>query len=578
MKAAIEIENLNFKYSKDQDYVLKDINLTIKEKEFVLLMGPSGCGKSTLINMINGVVPHIIEGFREGSVRVKGKDVADEELRNLSQMVGTVFQNPETQFFTLSVLNEIAFGPENLCLPREEIDRRIKDVVKTVDIEDLIKKDIMSLSGGQKQRVATASVLAMRPSILILDEPTSQLDPQGAIEVLQTVKRLKEKLNATIILIEHRLEEVSKHVDRVLVMDDGRIIADGSAREVFSQVDMLEGIGIRPPQASELAVQLRQKNLISPREIPLTSDEATSMLKSLIDKQGRDNAPGLPLKSEGYIERTNNAPLVQIENLWHQYSDGTVALRGIDLLIHDGEFVGIIGQNGSGKSTLVSHLLGLLRPSYGRVLLMGKDVSQFSVPEMAKSVGFIFQDPDLMLFQTSVWSEIAFGPSNVGLPPEEIETRVRDSLKMMRLVGFEKRHPHALSRGQRHRVAIASILAMRPRILIADEPTTGQDYGATKHYLELLRKMNQEGATILVISHDMKTIAKYVDRVIVLRDGRVLFDGPTRAVFGKPDILETTDINPPQITQISLALKEYGFPTCLTVEELVSCVEKVVGS
>jgi len=578
MKAAIEIKNLNFKYSKDQDYVLKDINLTIKEKEFVLLMGPSGCGKSTLINMINGVVPHIIEGFREGSVRVKGKDVADEELRNLSQMVGTVFQNPETQFFTLSVLNEIAFGPENLCLPREEIDRRIKEVVKTVDIEDLIKKDIMSLSGGQKQRVATASVLAMRPSILILDEPTSQLDPQGAIEMLLTVKRLREKLNATIILIEHRLEEVSKHVDRVLVMDDGRIIADGPAREVFSQVDMLEGIGIRPPQASELAVQLRQKNLITPAEIPLTSDEAISMLKSLIDKQWRNNIPSLPLKSAGYVKKTENPPLVQIENLWHQYPDGTVALRGIDLLIHDGEFVGIIGQNGSGKSTLVSHLLGLLRPSYGRVLLFGKDVSQFSVPEMAKSVGFIFQDPDLMLFQTSVWSEIAFGPSNVGFSPEEIEERVRDSLKMMRLVGFEKRHPHALSRGQRHRVAIASILAMRPRILIADEPTTGQDYGATKYYLELLRKMNREGATILVISHDMKTIAKYVDRVIVLRDGRVLFDGPTRAVFGKPEILETTDINPPQITQISLDLKEYGFPTCLTVEELVSCVEKVVGS
>jgi len=578
MTAAIEIENLNFKYSKDQDYVLKDINLTIEEKEFVLLMGPSGCGKSTLINMINGVVPHIIEGFREGSVRVKGKDVADEELRNLSQMVGTVFQNPETQFFTLSVLNEIAFGPENLCLPREEIDRRVKEVVKTVGIEDLIEKDIMSLSGGQKQRVATASVLAMRPSILILDEPTSQLDPQGAIEMLLTVKRLREKLNATIILIEHRLEEVSKHVDRVLVMNEGRIIADGPAREVFSRVDMLEGIGIRPPQASELAVQLHLRNLVPHKVLPLTSEEAISMLKSLIGKRGRNNAPSLPFKSEGYVERTNNVPLVQIENLWHQYPDGTVALRGIDLLIHDGEFVGIIGQNGSGKSTLVSHLLGLLRPSYGRVLLFGKDVSKFSVPEMAKSVGFIFQDPDLMLFQTSVWSEIAFGPSNVGLPPEEIEERVRDSLKMMRLVGFEKRHPHALSRGQRHRVAIASILAMRPRVLIADEPTTGQDYGATKYYLELLRKMNQEGATILVISHDMKTIAKYVDRVIVLRDGRVLFDGPTRAVFGKPEILETTDINPPQITQISLDLKEYGFPTCLTVEELVDCVEKVVGS
>ncbi|MGQ4832319.1 MAG: ABC transporter ATP-binding protein [Candidatus Asgardarchaeia archaeon] len=574
---AIEINNVSFRYPRSKEYVLKNINLKVKKGEFLLLMGPSGCGKTTLVNTINGIIPHVIEGVREGQVLVLGKEVKEVPLKNISQNVGTVFQNPETQFFTMTVEEELAFGPENLNVPPEEIKERIREAVEYVEIEDLLDKDIMSLSGGQKQRVAIASVLTMRPQILIMDEPTSDLDPEGAAEVLATIKKLNEKLNSTIILIEHRLEEVSKHVDRVIVMNNGEIIARGTPKEVFSQTELLENIGIRPPQSTQVGVELRKRGYqIS--NIPLTVEEAIMEIRKLIN----NNSTQVKLKKIELSERTqykiseDAQPQIEIRNLWHLYPDGTLALRGINLTIHKGEFVGIIGQNGAGKSTLMSHLIGLLHPSEGYVKLYGKDVTKLPVSEIAKHIGFIFQDPDLMLFQSTVWDEIAFGPRNMGLEEEEVAKRVEEAIEMMRLKGFEKRHPHALSRGQRHRVAIASVLSMRPEILIADEPTTGQDYGATKKYLELLQRLNKQGKTIIVISHDMKTVAKYVDRVIVLRKGRILLDGPTRKIFEKVDLLASTKIEPPQITQISLNLKEFGIPTALTVEELVNAIDKLL--
>jgi len=574
-ETTVSIENLSFKYPGAKDYVLKDINLEFKRGEFILLIGPSGCGKTTLINCINGLIPHIITGVKEGTVKVLGKDIDELELKDISQMVGTVFQDPETQFFSLSVYDEIVFGPENLKIPRDEILRRLEKVVKYVGIEDLLDKDTMSLSGGQKQRVAIAAILAMEPDILILDEPTTNLDVKGAQEVLSTIKDLKHKINATIILIEHRLEEVSRYADKVLVMNEGRIIAQGTPREVFGNPDLLYSIGIRPPQSAETVIRLKERGLVDEDDpVPLYVDEAVEVIRKNLEKRKpKSNPPKYSIMSEEYKRDMKNEPIIEIRNLWHQYPDGTIALRGVNLEIHRGEFVGIIGQNGSGKTTLVSHLLGLLHPSHGVVKVYGKDVREYSIPELAQRIGFIFQNPDLMLFQSSVWSEIAFGPRNIGLDEEEVKRRVKEALKMMRLEGFENRHPHALSRGQRHRVAVASVLSMYPEILIADEPTTGQDYGATKYYLELLERLNKEGSTIIVISHDMKLIAKYARRIVVLKNGRILLDGPTRAIFSHVDVLEETNIEPPHVTKISMALRDYDLPLCLTVEELVQAIE-----
>ena len=569
----LKIQNLWFKFHGSKEYVLKGINLAFKKGEFVLLIGPSGCGKTTLINTINGIIPHVIEGLRKGNVYLLGKDVKDMKLAEVSTHVATVFQDPETQFFTLSVIDEVVFGPENLKLPYDEIERRLEFAVKATGIEDLLEKDVMSLSGGQKQRVAIASAMAMMPDILILDEPTTNLDPKGAAEVLRTIANLRKQTNALIILIEHRLEEVTKYADRVLVMHNGEIIANGPPREVFNNPDLLYEIGIRPPWAAETIVRLRKLGLVpQDTRIPLTPDEAAEIIRGiLMEKLGvkSDSQIVFPHEEEEFSKAINRRPVIEINNLWHQYPDGTVALKGINLVIHEGEFVGIIGQNGAGKTTLLLHILGILRPSYGEVRVFGRNVLRMSVGELSQSIGLIFQNPDLMLFQNKVWDEIAFGPKNIGIRGKELEERVKEAIEMMRLVGYEKRHPRALSRGQRHRVAVASILAMRPKILIADEPTTGQDFGASRKYLELLEKLNKAGTTIIVVSHDMDLIARYAKRVVVLKEGRVLLDGPTRAVFSREDLLAETDLAPPYVTRIGNQLREYGIPTVLTVEELI---------
>jgi len=577
----LKIEDLWFRFEGSKEYVLKGINLTFNRGEFVLMIGPSGCGKTTLINTINGIIPHVIQGFRKGKVYVAGKEVGEAKLAEISTHVATVFQDPETQFFTLSVIDEIVFGPENLKLPSDEIEKRLDFAVKATGIEDLLEKDLMSLSGGQKQRVAIASAMAMMPDILILDEPTTNLDPKGAAEVLKTIADLRNKTNALIILIEHRLEEVSKYADRVLVMNEGKIIANGRPREVFSNPNLLYEIGIRPPWAAETIVRLKKMGLISPNSpIPLTPEEAAQILINELESIHRATTGEEILKmmseEEEYINASNRKPIIEINNLWHQYPDGTLALKGINLKIYEGEFVGIIGQNGAGKTTLLLHILGLLRPSHGEVRVFGKNVLNMSVGELSQKIGLIFQNPDLMLFQNTVWSEIAFGPKNIGLPKKEIEARVKEALEMMRLIGFEKRHPRALSRGQRHRVAVASILSMRPKIIIADEPTTGQDFGASKKYLELLQKLNRAGTTVIVVSHDMDLIARFTKRVIVLKEGRVLIDGPTRAVFSREDILMETDLAPPYVTRIGNRLRKLGVPTVLKVEELVYTIASLL--
>ncbi len=577
----LKIENLSFKYFKGEDLVLKNINLELHEGEFVLLIGPSGCGKSTLINTINGLIPHVIRGIRKGKVLLEGKDVRDLELKDISTIVGTVFQDPETQFFTLTVLEELAFGPENLRLPVEEIEKRIDFAVKATGIQDLLKKDLMSLSGGQKQRVAIASALTMMPKILILDEPTTNLDPKGAAEVLKTIKKLRDETNMLIILIEHKLEEVSRYADKVIVMNNGEIIAFGDVRDVYSNPQLLYDLGIRPPWSAETIIELKKLGLLpSDVPIPVSPEEASDILAKAVSKVNNSiNANDFDFVKrdlEYYEKLSEKDPVIEIENLWHQYPDGTVALRGINLTIREGEFVGLIGQNGAGKSTLLLHLIGLLRPSHGRIKVFGKDIHKTSIAELAQSIGLIFQNPDLMLFQNTVWSEIAFGPKNIGLPKDEIKERVEEALEMMRLVGFEKRHPRALSRGQRHRVAVASILSMRPKIIIADEPTTGQDYGASKKYLELLQRLNAAGTTIILVSHSMDLVARYAKRVVVLKKGKILIDGPTREVYSKENILAETDLFAPYITRIAKPLYDHGAPTILTLEELIEVFSKLV--
>ena len=397
----VDAENLTFKYPRSEKPVFQNLNLKIGYGEFLLLVGPSGCGKTTLVNCINGIIPHVIEEELEGNVIVDGLNTKETSLPILSQIVGTVFQNPDDQIFSLTVEEEVAFGPENLGLPVSEIRERVDEALKNVGITHLREREISTLSGGQKQRVAIASILAMRPKLLILDEPTSDLDPVGTVAVLETVKRLNRIYNSAILLVEHKLEEVARFVDRVVLMDKGRIIADSPPREIFSNLKLLRSLGVRGPEPTEIAVMLKDKGLPI-RDIPLSVEEA---YKNLISLRGRWSVGKCKFEGE---YGSSNEPIIKIEDLWHVYPNNVVALKGINLEVKKGEYVGIVGENGAGKSTLMAHLIGILKPTKGRVLISGIDTRDARIGYLAKKVGYIFQNPDFMLFNDTVEKEIAF--------------------------------------------------------------------------------------------------------------------------------------------------------------------------
>ena len=555
----ISIQNLTYCYPNIEIPALDNIDLEIHEGEFILLLGPSGCGKSTLIQCLNGIIPKVSGGELEGTIWVNGKDVSKHKVHQMSTEVGIVFQNPDAQLFGLTVEEDVAFGPENLGVEREEILKRVERSLQIAGIDGLRERFTFTLSGGEKQRTAIAGNLAMQPNILVLDEPTSDLDPKGTREVLETIRRLNRELSITIILIEHKLDEVIGLADRTIVMDKGRIILDGKTCDIFTQnLDLLNHIGLYPPHLIRLSEMLHVKP--SYRAI-------FSHLNGI--KDSFINPPDI-------LHIPDNGPHVVFEDVRFSYQDGTEVLRGIDLTLRRGEFIAMIGPNGSGKTTLLSCLIGLIKPDKGRVMIDGQDIKNFGVAELAREVGYLFQNPDYQLFADTVWEEVAFGLKTRSMPAEEIDKKVASALDMMQLAEYRDRHPHSLSRGERQRLAVASILSLEPDILVLDEPTTGQDRGHLSKFLHKMKKLNHAGKTIILITHDMSIVAAYADRTVIMKEGNILIDDSTRQVFSRSDLLEQASIEPPMITKLSHQLREGSekVPVILTISELKDLMGK----
>jgi energy-coupling factor transport system ATP-binding protein len=549
----IEIENLTYCYPNATTPALNNINLEIHEGEFILLAGPSGCGKSTLVQCLNGIIPKVTGGDLRGKIQIGGKDISSCKVHQLSKHVGMVFQNPNAQLFGLTVEEDVAFGPENLGMAREEIQKKLEKSIDIAGIEKLRKRFTFTLSGGEKQRTAIAGVIAMEPKILVFDEPTSDLDPVGTKQVLETVKKLNKDVSITTIMIEHKIDEVFGLADRTIVMDRGKIILDGKTCYIFARnLDLLESIGIYPPQLIQLSRMLKVKP---------SYKEIFSYINSL-NESFKEFSEELTVKK--------SSPEVVFEDVWFNYRNGTPALKGINLEIKKGEFIALIGSNGSGKTTLLSCMIGFIKPSRGRILIDGQDIKNSSVAELAVKVGYLFQNPDLQLFTDTVAQEVGFGLKNRSLATADINKKVAQALEIMELSEYRDQHPHALSRGQRQRLAVASIISMEQDILVLDEPTSGQDRGHLNKFLSQIKKLNDAGKTIIMITHDMSIVAEYAKRTIVMEEGKILMDGRTREVFSRPDILERASIEPPLLTRISNDLRKAGrkIPVMLTLEEL----------
>ena len=547
----IRIRELNFTYNGADRPALNKINLTIGDGQFVLITGASGGGKSTLCRCFNGLVPHFYGGKISGKAEVQGMDILATPPRELATKVGMVFQDPENQLVTTDVEREIAFGLENLGYPKNLIARRIEEALDTAGIARLRFARNNELSGGEKQKVAIASVLALHPEVLVLDEPTSELDPQSAEEVLRLLERLNDELGLTVILIEQRLDRVVHLVDRMLVMGDGKIIADGTPGEVMN--GDIGGLGIGLPPVIRLMRELKSHNAAL-NGLPLTVKDARLRLQKVLQS----------VKPPAFADAgASLKPVLNIDKVWFSYGERAV-LKNINLDIDRGGFIAVMGRNASGKTTLVKQLNGLLKPSKGRVRLEGVDTRKSTVAELSRRVGYVFQNPNDHLFADTVEDEIAFSLRNRGAEEKQIAKAVAGMLDEFELTRYRKSYPRNLSGGEKQRVALASVLVGEPEVIVLDEPTRGMDYILKKKLVSYLDDYRRKGNTVIMVSHDVETIAECAERVVLLSEGRVVVEGSKREVLSKALLFS------PQINRLAQALSGYGVAdTTLTVSEML---------
>jgi energy-coupling factor transport system ATP-binding protein len=576
----IEISNVTWTYRKTENPAITNLNIDIKPSEIVFITGPAGAGKTTFCRFINGLIPHFYTGKLEGKVVVRGMDTAEYPPETLCGYVGLIFDNPSNQLFNLTVYDEIAFGPENLCIPPDKIREIVADALKFCRLETYVDKTPHHLSGGEQQACALASIMAMRPQIYVLDEPTANLDPYGTELVFDRVEDLFRTEKKTGIIVEHKLEQISKLADRMIVLDQGKIILEGKPREVMQSVDKLSQLGLKVPQVTLLAHNLQKKG-IDLQNLPTSLEEGINTISGLLD-QGKLEVIDKNSKQRGenIVEKTTNEKevLVDCQDIWYTYPDGTEALKGVDLKIHKGDFLGLIGKNGSGKTTLAKIIKGLYSPTKGKVLVSGTDLFEKTGIDRAKTVGYVFQNPDDQIFSKTIRDEIGFGLRFLKLSKDEEEKLINKAAATMELQDHLDKNPFDVSQGLRQRVAIASVLIFEPEIFIIDEPTTGQDFARSKIIMDMVRALHRIGKTIIIVTHDMELIAEYAKRLVVMRGGKMLLDGSTRNVFSQPKALQESSIKPPQITTLSQNLSKYRVPPdILTVQEMeaILAIKKV---
>jgi len=544
MEIAVRIKNLSFTYGGSKKSVIKDVNLEIKKGEFVLLLGHSGAGKSTLCMSMNRIIPELINGEISGEIKVFGRDLSRESVSHMGEFAGIVLQDYESQIFSTRVDLEIAFGLENMGMSREMMRKRVRDVLEMTGLADLANRNPATLSGGQKQRLAIASVIAMEPDLIILDEPLTDLDPQGRKEVLAVLYRLKE-MGKTIVFVEHDYERMNP--DTCIVLESGRVLFSEIPEDAFKKIVEQKIRGIKPHPIAEFCkiVNLEPEKL----EIGFISKKMGRPRRSLVN---------------GQVKNQEKETIIEFENVNFTYDEKQYVLKNINLKIKKGDFVALVGHNGCGKTTLAKHINRLLVPSEGSVRIFGEDTRKLSRSQIGKKVGYVFQNPDHQIFSETVFDEIAFAPKNFGLDEATIRRNVSEAIEIVGLKGYEESDPFILSRGEREKVAVASVLAVAPEILILDEPTTGLDYHERRNTMEMLKRLNREGKTIIIITHSMDIVAEYARSVIAMKSGEVIFHGDVRNFFNDMDLLKKLSIEPPLITELGW---ELGV-SALNVEEL----------
>ncbi len=569
----IETQQLSFNYSNQKKQTIENINVKINPGEFILLVGPTGSGKTTLIRCFNGLIPFFHSGNFCGYVFIKGKDTAGASIPELSKDVGMVFQNPENQLVSMNITRELAFGPENLGLNRDEIRIRIEQSSNAVNISHLLPKSPFYLSGGEQQRVAIASVLAMNPSIMVFDEPTSNLDPASAISILRLLKKISVEQKITIIVIEHRMELVLPLADSMIVLQEGKLIAHEPLSRILKN-EWLYTMGLKIPPQLEILYRITAVNN-NPIADYISSYQVKDIFKKLIPKMIPYLKEIMQKKERSLSDPLNKKIAIQFRNVYYSYEDTNgntdrYVLNNLTFDIYQGEIVGIIGKNGAGKTTTVRLMNGLKYPSKGVVYICGKDTRDYENGDLTTKVGLVFQNPNHQLFEDSVEKEFDFSLKSLNLSPDKkdaIKMEIATQYGLDTLLGS---NPFTLSGGEKKRLVLASVLCRSPEIVILDEPTIGQDKFGEDMIKKDILKLKEKGLTVIVITHDMEFIYQVANRFMVISDGKTMADGNKKQIMSDRRLLQLNNLEPPMIIEFIDLLSEYFESDKESVEHLYS--------
>jgi energy-coupling factor transport system ATP-binding protein len=560
--AIVDLRDITYTYEGEATPVINAVSLRVEPGEFVLILGPSGCGKSTLLNVLNGTIPHTLRGELSGHAVVCGKSVPDTKVTNFATEVGMVFQDPEAQIINTRVRDEVCFGLENLCRPVDEIMARQAEALAYVGLPDAGDLSIFDMSGGQKQRISIAAVLATRPRLLVLDEPTANLDPAGMAEVFAVLHRLNREFNTTIVMVEHRVDELADRVSRVIMMDRGAVVFDGKPRAAFARrreghSEEAETIATSAwfPQVSEFALELATAAgiAVAPEVMPLNVTEAIAFAEGVM--AGR--LAQAPARAAAPENAAAGEKLLSIRDLTFGYTREQPILKNVSLELETGSIVALLGQNGSGKTTLARALIGINRVERGTVYLGDRDISDLGPREISAEIGYVFQNPDHQFVTDQIDEEVAYGLKVRGYAEDFIARRVDEVLDIVDLARYRHRSPFNLSLGERRRLSVATMLVLEPRLLVLDEPTIGQDHERAQHLMRLMDRLRERySTTILMITHDVRLVAEWADRAIALRAGGIAFDGTPDVLFAQAGLLKESALLPPPIFEVSRALAE----------------------
>lgn len=579
MSAIIEMECVSFSYGTAADgaYALKDIDLSVEEGTFVGLIGPSGAGKSTLASAITGAIPHHYRGRLFGSTLVAGLDTCEASLTDIAKVAGSVLQDIDAQMVASVVEDELLFGLENFGIDHREIEGRIASALDAVGIADLRHREIATLSGGQKQKVAIAAILAMTPRVIVMDEPTSALDPASARDVFEVLRRAKELTGMTVILIEQTVALLAEYCDRVVVIDQGRIALDGTPTDVFSHGETLRAIGVDTPRTVRISNSLAEAGL-APNDSPaLTLDGAESLVAGILAPGLSESSPIVPCALGDRPDARNTVDerpiIVDVAGAAYSYGTGQAGIEGINLTVRAGEILAVVGQNGAGKTTFTKLLNGLIKPSAGVVRIAGLDTRTTPVSALASHAATLFQNPDRQLCRNTVIEEISFGLELQGVAADTARERARHVAATFGLP--ENASPFNLSRGQRQMVALASVVALEPELIILDEPTSGLDYRECMTVMETVRQRALDGAAVVMVCHDMEVVSDFANTLAVMTEGRLIEVGPSREVFANDALLAHARIAAPCVPALGKRLAARFHPSFAHITEVADLVALV---